>query len=46
MLIDALMAAEPYLKIAGQIKSPKKYLHLTDNIMPQIQASERDVRLS
>ncbi|KZV66771.1 HD-domain/PDEase-like protein [Peniophora sp. CONT] len=39
MLIDAVMAAEPFLKIAEQISIPDKYLHLTDNIMPRIQAS-------
>ncbi|VDB84659.1 unnamed protein product [Peniophora sp. CBMAI 1063] len=42
MLIDAVMAAEPYLKIAEQISDPKRYLHLTDNIMPRIQESTED----
>jgi hypothetical protein len=32
MMVDAMLAAEPYLKIAGQIDDPKKYLGLTDDI--------------
>lgn len=40
MLVDAMLAAEPYLKIAGQIDDPKKYLGLTDDIRTEIQRSE------
>ncbi|KAL4246513.1 hypothetical protein ABKN59_008642 [Abortiporus biennis] len=39
MIIDALLAAEPHLKIAEQIYDPKRFLHLTDAIMPMIEAS-------
>ncbi|KAI0041582.1 HD-domain/PDEase-like protein [Auriscalpium vulgare] len=40
MLVDAIMAAEPYMKIAEQIEDPKMYLRLTDNIMPFIERTE------
>ncbi|KAF5371517.1 hypothetical protein D9615_009616 [Tricholomella constricta] len=39
MIIDALLAAEPHMQIARQVFCPDKYLHLTDNIMPQIEAT-------
>ncbi|TFY76765.1 hypothetical protein EWM64_g7247, partial [Hericium alpestre] len=39
MIIDAMLAAEPTLKIAEQIDDPKKYLHLTDCIMNIIEQS-------
>lgn len=37
MLVDALKAAEPVMQIAHQIRDPKKYVHLTDNIMARIE---------
>ncbi|KLO13832.1 hypothetical protein SCHPADRAFT_827447, partial [Schizopora paradoxa] len=40
MIIDALKLAEPHMKIAQRIRDPKKYLHLTDNIMQSIKMSE------
>ncbi|KAI0254175.1 hypothetical protein BJV78DRAFT_1185914 [Lactifluus subvellereus] len=40
MIVDALLVAEPYLKIAGQIHDPKKYLGLTDDIRTEIQRSQ------
>ncbi|KAH9061981.1 hypothetical protein EDB87DRAFT_1608653 [Lactarius vividus] len=40
MFIDAMLAAEPYLKIAGQIDDPKKFLGLTDDIRTEIQRSQ------
>ncbi|KAI0269351.1 hypothetical protein BC834DRAFT_865983 [Gloeopeniophorella convolvens] len=40
MLVDAMLAAEPYLKIAGQIDNPDRYLVLTDEIWLEIQRSE------
>ena len=43
MLVDAMLAAEPYLKIAGQIDDPKQYLGLTDDIRTEIQRSEAPV---
>ncbi|KAG6827134.1 hypothetical protein H0H92_013083 [Tricholoma furcatifolium] len=45
MIIDALLLAEPVLQIAKQVFDPAKYLHLTDDIMGRIEASE-DPRLA
>lgn len=39
MLIDAVLAAEPYLKIAEQIENPKQYVYLTDDIKLRIQST-------
>lgn len=44
MIIDALILAEPHLKIANQIQDPQRYLYLTDDIMPRIEMSEDPVR--
>ena len=35
MIVDALLAAEPHLKIADQVYKPEKYVYLTDDIMPR-----------
>ncbi|KAI5827841.1 HD-domain/PDEase-like protein [Schizophyllum commune Tattone D] len=40
MIIDALILAEPYMKIAHRVFQPDKYLHLTDEIMGWIEANE------
>ncbi|KAF7979517.1 hypothetical protein HWV62_42088 [Athelia sp. TMB] len=39
MIVDALLAAEPFLKIAEQVDKPEKYVYLTDDIMPTIERS-------
>ena len=44
MIIDGLLAAEGVLDIAGRIFNPRKYLHLTDDIMHEIESSEGHVR--
>ena len=44
MIIDALKAAEPKLRIAGQIKDPKRYVFLTDDIMARIESTDHPVR--
>ena len=44
MITDALILAEPYLKISDQIRDPNKYLYLTDHIMSQIEMSDIPVR--
>jgi hypothetical protein len=46
MIIDALIAAEPAMKIAGQIDDPARYVHLTDDIMPRIESTDCPVRTS
>ena len=43
MIVDALVEAEPVMKIAGRLEDPKKYLHLTDHIQTEIEASEDPV---
>lgn len=40
MLVDALKAAEPAMKIANRIEDPKQYLFLTDNIKAWIMQSD------
>jgi hypothetical protein len=44
MIVDALLLAEPHLKIAERIRDPKKFLYLTDSIMDRIQESTELVR--
>ena len=43
MIIDALLSAEPHLKIAQRVFDPEQYLHLTDTIMPVIESSNDPV---
>ncbi|KAF8890397.1 hypothetical protein BD779DRAFT_1704306 [Infundibulicybe gibba] len=45
MIIDGLLEAEPILNFAQQVFIPEKYIHLTDDIMPRIEASD-DPRLA
>ncbi|KAF8173867.1 hypothetical protein K438DRAFT_1728338 [Mycena galopus ATCC 62051] len=40
MIVDALILAEPRMKIAEQVWDPKKFLYLTDDIMQRIESSE------
>ncbi|KAF8994577.1 hypothetical protein BDQ17DRAFT_1251557 [Cyathus striatus] len=39
MIIDGLLKADPYLNIARKVEHPEEYVHLTDNIMPFIEAN-------
>ncbi|KAJ7683566.1 hypothetical protein B0H17DRAFT_1205073 [Mycena rosella] len=39
MIVDALILAEPFMKIADRIEIPDEFLHLTDCIMRQIEAT-------
>ena len=43
MIVDALKLAEPAMNIARRLENPKKYLHLTDHIQTEIEASEDPV---
>ena len=43
MLVDALLSAEPYMKFVEKIFKPEQYLHLTDAIMPLIEANTAPV---
>ncbi|KAJ1675482.1 hypothetical protein EV182_001173 [Spiromyces aspiralis] len=40
MIIDAMVAADPVLKLSEAIYSPKDYLYLTDNILTEIERSK------
>ncbi|KAJ8517378.1 hypothetical protein ONZ45_g5413 [Pleurotus djamor] len=42
MIIDGLLAAEPYMHIANRVFDAKKLLHLTDEIKTQIEQSESE----
>ncbi len=44
MIIDALLAAEPYLHIAERVFDPERFIFLTDNILNQLEASTEPVR--
>ena len=39
MVVDALLSADPHLKFSEKIFVPEQFLHLTDAIMPFIEAS-------
>lgn len=39
MVSDALLHADPYLKISERVRSPETYCYLTDSILTQIEAS-------
>jgi hypothetical protein len=39
MLVDALLSADLHLKFAKKVFEPEQYLHLTDAIMPRIEAT-------
>ena len=43
MIVDALLAAEPYLKIAEQVEQPERYVYLTDYILNQVERSTEPV---
>ena len=43
MIVDALKEAEPVMNIARRLEDPKRYLHLTDHIQTEIEASEDEV---
>jgi hypothetical protein len=39
MVVDALVAADPYLKISEQVNDPNRYVFLTDSIIEEIERS-------
>ena len=43
MIIDALLAADPYMQIAKCIEQPSEYISLTDDIMPFIERTKDPV---
>lgn len=44
MVVDALVAADPVLKLSQKIDDPDEYLHLTDSILETIENSKDPVR--
>jgi deoxynucleoside triphosphate triphosphohydrolase SAMHD1 len=45
MVVDALLAADPILKLSEQITDPDRYVFLTDSIIEEIERSSRPVGL-
>jgi hypothetical protein len=43
MIIDALLAAEPYLRLAERIFDPEKLVFLNDSIKSRVESSEEKV---
>ena len=43
MIVDALISADPVLKIAEAIVKPKQYLYLTDDIKTRVEMSTEPV---
>ena len=43
MVIDAMLSAEPYLKIADYVENPKRYVYLTDNLLNKVEESTAEV---
>jgi len=43
MIIDALLAAEPYLRIAERVFDPEKFILLNDSILNTIESSTATV---
>ncbi|KAE9405976.1 hypothetical protein BT96DRAFT_915713 [Gymnopus androsaceus JB14] len=44
MVVDALLAADPHMNLSRRVEDPKSYLHLTDDILLEIERSD-DPRL-
>ncbi|KAF8518890.1 hypothetical protein JB92DRAFT_3087920 [Gautieria morchelliformis] len=40
MIVDALLKADPYLKLAERINDPKRFMHLDDSILLEVERSE------
>lgn len=43
MIVDALLAADPFLDISGCIDDPERYANLTDGILREIEKSREPV---
>ena len=43
MIVDALIAAEKVLNIAGDVRSPKKFINLTDDVILRVERSTEPV---
>lgn len=38
-MVDALLAADPYLRISERIRDPKRFTYLNDSILLEIESS-------
>lgn len=43
MIVAALIAAEPVLRLSDSIEDPKEYLHVTDSVIEDIERSKDPV---
>lgn len=43
MIVTALLAAEPVLKLADAIDNPDDYLYVTDSVIEEIERSKNPV---
>lgn len=44
MIVDALLKADQFMKISSRIHDPKKFMHLTDDILLEVERSECPAR--
>ena len=44
MIVDALLAADPYLHLSTSIDHPERYMNMTDSILREIEKSKQEVR--
>jgi hypothetical protein len=44
MIVDALISAQPYMKIAERVEIPERYIRLNDSIMNRVLETEQPVR--
>lgn len=45
MVVDALIAADPILKLSEKIDNPDQYLYLTDSVLEEIERSTHPVSM-
>lgn len=43
MVVDVLLAADPYMKLSQQIDDPSRYVFLTDSVLEDIEKSSEPV---
>ena len=43
MVVDALLAADPYMNLSQQIDDPSRYVFLTDSVLEEIERSREPV---
>jgi len=43
MVVDALLSADPHMKLSRQINDPNRYVFLTDSVLEEIERSSEPV---